>query len=166
MSIVNLNEPAATTQSTPDPEPVVFTEPPAAEISEHTAADEIDTDDLESLLTDLQKSKKLNKAAPKPRIRKPKTKATVIVEDIPVVVEPVVVEAVVAKTKPKRKYTKKPNNIPEAVPEAVESATLQRVEEPVKRSPANMIEEMQRAERALRYQMRKHMMETLVSQAS
>ena len=72
--------------------------------------------------------------------------------------EPVVEQ----EQKPKRKYVRKPHVAPE-VPAPPVQETI--VEEPLKRSPQGMIEEMQRAERALRYQMRKSKMQTLVSQA-
>ena len=165
ISTVHWNE---TTPETPDPIPVATEEPAPAEVPiQESTADEIDTDELESLLIDLKKTKKQNKAPPKPRVRKPKTKAT---EEVPVVVEPVVVEPVVAEpvvedAKTKRKYTRKPNKVPEVAPGAWDSATPRHVEEPAKRSPGNLIEEMQRAERALRYQMRKNKMQTLVSHA-
>jgi hypothetical protein len=173
ISTVHLNDTAAT--QTTEPNQVAIDEPASAEVHEpasievpkpEAAAEDIDTDELESLLIDLKKTKKQNKAPSKPRVRKPKAKA---VEEVPVVVEPVVpdpvvVEPVVDEAKTKRKYTRKPTKVPEVAPEALEPATPQHVEEPAKR-PSNLIEEMQRAERALRYQMRKNKMQTLVSQA-
>ena len=166
ISTIHLNEPAA--PETPDPIPVAIADPTTVEVPEHeAAADDIDTDELESLLIDLKKTKKQNKAPSKPRVRKPKAMA---VEEVPVVVDPVVAEPVVEEivvheSKTKRKYTRKPKQIPGVAPEALEPATPRHVEEPAKRSPGNLIEEMQRAERALRYQMRKNKMQTLVSQA-
>jgi len=133
-------------------------------------ADDIDTDELEALLVDLKASKKVIKAAPKKRTRKLKA---VKAEPEPIEVPPVVVEPVVepivepvaepllTPEKPKRKYVRKP----QASPEPDTPLAQGPVEEPVKRSPHAMIEEMQRAERALRYQMRKNKMQTLISQA-
>ena len=120
-------------------------------------ADDIDTDELEALLVDLKASKKVNKAPPKKRTRKPKAvKAEPDpIEEAQVVVEPVVepvAEAFLTPEKPKRKYVRKPH----AAPEPTTPPVQETVEEPVKRSPHSMIEEMQRAERALRYQMRKN----------
>jgi len=134
-------------------------------------ADDIDTDELEALLVDLKASKKVIKAPPKKRVHKPKA---VKAEPEPIEVPPVVVEPVVepivepvaepmlTPEKPKRKYVRKPHNTPEpdTTPPAQEPT-----EEPMKRSPHAMIEETQRAERALRYQMRKNKMQTLISQA-
>ena len=86
-----------------------------------------------------------------------------VVEAAPVV-EPIleVVSEPIAEQeqKTKRKYVRKPPVVPAAEPVAPEPAL-----EPMKRSPLTMIDEMQRAERALRYQMRKNKMQTLVSQA-
>jgi len=173
ISTVNLNDPAeglVSNPDVPDPQPVAITETVPTEAPEHAAADDIDTDELEALLIDLKKTKKQNKAPPKPRTRKPKTTPAVVVEEAPVVAEPVAVEPVITEPvletpKPKRKYARKANKIPDQVPEPMEPATPRHVEEPPKRSPGSMIEEMQRAERALRYQMRKNKMQTLVSQA-
>ena len=129
-------------------------------------ADDIDTDELEALLVDLKASKKVIKAPPKKRTRKPKAVKTEPepIEEAPVVVEPVVepvAEAFLTPEKPKRKYVRKPH----AAPEPTTPPAQETVEEPVKRSPHSMIEEMQRAERALRYQMRKNKMQSLISQA-
>ena len=130
------------------------------------AADDIDTDELEALLVDLKETKKRNKAPPKKRVRKPKvviSEPEPVVEAAPVV-EPIleVVSEPIAEQeqKPKRKYVRKPPVVPSAGPVAPEPAL-----EPTKRSTLTMIDEMQRAERALRYQMRKNKMQTLVSQA-
>jgi hypothetical protein len=142
-------------------------ESPAAE------AVDIDTDELESLLTDLKATKKRNKMPPKKRERKPKVVAPVeaepvvevsFVEEPEVAVEPPQADvAVQAEAKTKRKYVRKPQ--PAAA--AVEPPTPQHstAEEPSKRTAGSMIEEMQRAERALRYQMRKNKMQSLVTQA-
>ena len=127
-------------------------------------ADDIDTDELEALLVDLKASKKVNKAPPKKRTRKPKAikaEPEPIEETPQVVVELVVepiAEAFLTPEKPKRKYVRKPQATPEPTTPPV-------IEEPVKRSPHSMIEEMQRAERSLRYQMRKYKMQSLISQA-
>ena len=115
-------------------------------------------------MTDLKATKKRTKMPPKKRERKPKVVAPVEAEpvvEVSVVEEPEV--AVQAEAKPKRKYVRKPQ--PAAA--AVEPPTPQHctAEEPSKRTAGAMIEEMQRAERALRYQMRKNKMQSLVTQA-
>jgi len=168
ITMVELNAPPVADDpvapSVPDPIPAAVEEPAPVDVE---AAADIDTEELEGLLSDLKKTKKLNKAAPKKRTRKPKdavTEAPPVVE--PVVVAPVEVEPVVVPPKPKRKYTKKPDTTPAVVEEPPQPSAPSPVpEEPVLRSPGNMIEEMQRAERALRYQMRKNKMQTLVTQA-
>lgn len=169
---VDLNANADTTQpDAPADAPAAATAEPAEETPAAEAVD-IDTDELESLLTDLKATKKRNKAPAKKRERKPKAAAPVVVEEVLPVVEPAaeeapaVVEAVAAPqeaVKPKRKYAKKPQKTLETIEEP--PTPHQDSEEPVKRTPGAMIEEMQRAERALRYQMRKNKMQTLVSQA-
>jgi len=147
-------------------------EPPATPPTDAPAAggaDDIDTDELEALLVDLKETKKRNKATPKKRVRNPKaiTPEPEPMEEAPIVVEqapePEVVPALeaVPEQKPKRKYIRKPHVAPETPPPPAQEP----IDEPVKRSPLGMIEEMQRAERALRYQMRKNKMQTLVSQA-
>ena len=134
---------------------------------------DIDTDELESLLTELKATKKQNKMPAKKRERKQKVVAAAAVEDVPVVVEPVVeapvieepeveVEAPQVDAKPKRKYVRKPQK-PAGEPQTPHAASP--VPEPAKRTTGTMIEEMQRAERALRYQMRKNKMQTLITQA-
>jgi len=147
-------------------------EPPATPPTDAPAAGgavDIDTDELEALLVDLKETKKRNKATPKMRVRKPKAttpepdpteEAPIVVEQAP---EPEVVPVLeaVPEQKPKRKYIRKPHVAPETPPPPAQEP----IDEPVKRSPLGMIEEMQRAERALRYQMRKNKMQTLVSQA-
>jgi hypothetical protein len=169
---VNLNEQPVVDNvvaaSIPDPTEVVVEPTPQNEVAAET---EIDTDELEGLLSDLKKTKKLNKTAPKKRVRKPKIiiepPTEPIIEPVvapPVVAPPVVVEPVVEDTKPKRKYVRKAS-------EKVEKEAIAPVLEPVReevaapRNSGNLIEEMQRAERALRYQMRKNKMQTLVTQA-
>ena len=138
--------------------------PPATEVPEGDVPDDIDTDELEDILKDLKQIKKQNKVPAKKRVRKPKAAAPVEVEPEPVVEAPVVVEEpVVAPPKLKRKYTRKVIEKPETVPEPETPRHV--AEEPVKRTAGAMIEEMQRAERALRYQMRKNKMLTLVSHA-
>ena len=142
----------------PETEVPAEADPPVQDV-----ADDIDTDELEALLVDLKASKKVIKAPPKKRTRKPKAVKTEPepIEEAPVVVEPVVepvAEAFLTPEKPKRKYVRKPQATPEPTTPPV-------IEEPVKRSPHSMIEEMQRAERALRYQMRKNKMQSLISQA-
>ena len=99
-------------------------------------------------------------------MRKPKvaiSEPEPVVEAAPVV-EPIleVVSEPIAEQEqtPKRKYVRKPDVVPAAEPVAPEPAL-----EPVIRSPLTMIDERQRAERALRCQMRKNKMQTLVSQA-
>ena len=167
ISTVDLNVPVAKPETTPDAlesNTIVVEQPASVEIPE-TAAD-IDTDELEALLTDIKKTKKLNKTPPKPRVRKPKVIS--VVEEAPVVVDPVApaaIDPVAEEAKAKRKYIRKPKAIPVSSPEPVETATPTQVEEPTKRTTGTLIEEMQRAERALRYQMRKNKMQTLVSHA-
>ena len=98
-------------------------------------------------------------------MRKIKEVVPVEEEPGPIVEPPVVVEAAVEPTtveevKSKRKYTRIAPKLPDTIPGPVDPVT-----EPVKRSPGTLIEEMQRVERALRYQMRKNKMKLLVSQA-
>ena len=143
---------------------------PPTDVPSTNAPDDIDTDELEALLVDLKEAKKRTKVLPKKRVRKPKAvflepePIEEPVEEVPDVVEETLEpEPVVEQEqKPKRKYVRKPHVAPE-VPAPPVQETI--VEEPLKRSPQGMIEEMQRAERALRYQMRKSKMQTLVSQA-
>ena len=169
ISTVNLNESTADLgANTETPEPVE--QPASGEVPETETAVDIDTDELEALLIDIKKTKKLNKTPSKPRVRKPKVKVAVV-EEAPAVVESVVVEPVLGEpaeidpvaveAKPKRHYNRKPIKIPETVPEPTEAP----VEQPTRRTAGNLIEDMQRAERALRYQMRKNKMQTLVSHA-
>jgi len=168
IKVVNINENPEITELNPITESVEEPQvdpPPPTETPEADAPDDIDTDELETMLKDLKQIKKQNKVPPKKRIRKAKAAEPVEVEPEPivVVVEPVP-EPEVVQTKPKRKYTRKvvvekPEAIPE--PETPRNETV----EPVRRTAGVMIEEMQRAERALRYQMRKNKMQTLVSQA-
>ena len=164
---VDFNVPVAEPETTPDaPESTTpaVEQPASVEIPESAA--DIDTDELEALLTDIKKSTKLNKTPPKPRVRRPKV--MIVVEEAPVVVEPVApaaIDPVAEEAKTKRKYIRKPKTMPVSSPEPAETATPTQVEEPVKHSTGTLIEEMQRAERALRYQMRKNKMQTLVSHA-
>ena len=169
ISTVNLNDSTADLgANTETPAPVE--QPASGEVPETETAVDIDTDELEALLIDIKKTKKLNKTPPKPRVRKPKVKVAVV-EEAPAVAdyavaepfleEPADIDPVVVESKPKRQYNRKPNKIPEAVPEPTEAP----VERPVGKTAGNLIEEMQRAERALRYQMRKNKMQTLVSHA-
>jgi len=167
---VNLNEQPvseAVVPAVPEPNPTQVEPPAPVGVVEPEVAADIDTDELEGLLLDLKNTKKLNKATPKKRTRKPK----VVVVEPPVVEPPVVVpvevEPVVEPPKPKRKYTRKPDKTSGVVDEPMQPRTPSPVqeEEPVRRTPGNMIEEMQRAERALRYQMRKNRMQTLVGHA-
>ena len=181
INIVNLNENAETadlspireaTNETPADQPDTQ-QPPPTEIPDNGVADDVDTDELEAMLKDLKQVKKLNKQPAKKRIRKPKTAVSIdpeptIVEPEPVIEEPepVIEEPIAKSPKPKRKYIRKAVKDPEVAPEPMEPATPRNVaEEPVKRTAGAMIEEMQRAERALRYQMRKNKMQTLVSHA-
>ena len=137
---------------------------PPTDVPTTGAAEDIDTDELEALLVDLKEAKKRTKAPPKKRVRKPK--ATIPepepepepIEEVPV---PEPDSIAVHEQKPKRKYVRKPHVAPEIPPLPAQEP----IEEPAKRTPIGMIEEMQRAERALRYQMRKNKMQTLVSQA-
>ena len=175
IKIVNLNENAQTADLSPvheatndeaQAEQADTQQPPPTENPDGDVADDIDTDELEEMLKDLKQVKKQNKQPAKKRVRKPKAVVTIDPEPIIVEPEPVIEEPIVEPPKPKRKYTRKVVNAPEASPEPMEPATPRHVaEEPVKRSAGDMIEEMQRAERALRYQMRKNKMQTLVSQA-
>jgi len=170
IKVVNINENPEITELTPVTETVDEPQvdpPPPVETPEVDAPDDIDTDELENMLKDLKQIKKQNKVPPKKRIRKVKAAAPVEVEPEPVVVaEPVVEpipEPIVAQPKPKRKYTRKVVEQPETTPDP--EAPVHVVAEPVQRTAGMMIEEMQRAERALRYQMRKNKMQTLVSHA-
>ena len=168
ISMVDLNSDTGATASETPVEALdeIKEELPTAE------AVDIDTDELESLLIDLKATKKKNKMPAKKRERKQKVAAPALVEDTPVVVEPVVetpvveepeveVEAPQVKAKPKRKYVRKPQK-PVDEPQTPHANP---VPEPAKRTTGTMIEEMQRAERALRYQMRKNKMQTLITQA-
>jgi len=173
ISTVDLNEPTAGLVAPADdsePQPVAVGEPESVDVPAHDEAADIDTDELEALLVDLKKTKKLNKSPPKKRVRKPKVNDPIVevpvaavepVAMVPIVEEPVVIAPVAVEPKSKRKYVRKENKAPESVPEPV---APQATEEPVRRA-GSMIEEMQRAERALRYQMRKNKMQTLVSHA-
>jgi hypothetical protein len=78
-------------------------------------------------------------------------------------VEPIIeiIGEPIPEQEPKRKYDRKPH----AVPEVASVPTTEQIEEPVKQTLHLVVEEMQRAERALRYQMRKNKMLTLVSHA-
>ena len=164
INVVNLNDNPEIIDTVDDgqDDPGPTTETPETEVP-----GDIDTDELEGMLKDLKQIKKQNKAPAKKRIRKPKTVAPVESEPEPepvVVAEPVVEpEVEVATPKPKRKYIRKVLEVPEKAPEPETPRHV--AEEPVKRTAGVMIEEMQRAERALRYQMRKNKMQTLVSQA-
>jgi len=166
--MVDLNSGAT---STP-PDAAIDASSEIKEESPVAEAIDIDTDELESLLTDLKATKKRNKMPAKKRERKPKTLEPVVVEDIPVVVEeaPIVeepevkVEVPAVEAKPKRKYVRKPQK-PAAIVDEPQTPHASPVPEPTKRTNGAIIEEMQRAERALRYQMRKNKMQTLVSQA-
>jgi hypothetical protein len=168
ISMVDLNSDTGATASEAPVEALeeIQEESPTAE------AVDIDTDELESLLTELKATKKQNKMPAKKRERKQKVVAPVVVEDLPIVVEPVVEPPVVAEpavevdapqveAKPKRKYVRKPQK-PADEPQTPHANF---VLEPGKRTTGTMIEEMQRAERALRYQMRKNKMQTLITQA-
>ena len=164
---VNLNEtPESDLPETPIEEQVAT--PPTN--TPGTAAEDIDTDELEALLVDLKEAKKRTKTLPKKRIRKPKKVAIVGLEPEPIEEEPVVIdESFVPEPeaflepgqKPKRKYIRKAKVEQESPQLPLDAPAA----EPAKRTPVAMIEEMQRAERALRYQMRKNKMQTLVSQA-
>ena len=161
---VNLNS-AIESQTVSVPDPIVedASTPPTDVLNPETAND-IDTDELESLLLDLKQTKKQNNMPPKKRVRKPKVIQTEPMSPEPVVeavVEPIVEAVVEPEAKPKRKYIRKPP----ATPAQAQTPVQEPVEEPPKRSPGNLIEEMQKAERALRYQMRKNKMQTLVSHA-
>ena len=169
ISMVDLNSDTGATASEAPVEALdeIKEESPTAE------AVDIDTDELESLLIDLKATKKKNKMPAKKRERKPKAIAPAVVEDTPVVVpSPVVkepeveveapqIEAPSVEAKPKRKYVRKPQK-PADEPQTPHANP---VPEPAKRTTGTMIEEMQRAERASRYQMRKNKMQTLISQA-
>ena len=182
IKIVNLNENAETADLSPvheatndeaPAEQADTQQPPPTENPDGDVADDIDTDELEEMLKDLKQVKKQNKQPAKKRVRKPKTVVSIdpeptIVEPEPVIEEPepVIEEPIAKSPKPKRKYIRKAVKDPEVAPEPMEPATPRNVaEEPVKRTAGAMIEEMQRAERALRYQMRKNKMQTLVSHA-
>jgi hypothetical protein len=137
-----------------------------------TEAVDIDTDELESLLTDLKATKKRNKAPTKKRERKAKITITAppVVEEIapvevPIVEEPEVEVEAPVEVKPRRKYVRKAPVVPSTIVEEPATPHSSPVVEPAKRTAAAMIEEMQRAERALRYQMRKNKMQTLITQA-
>ena len=175
INIVNLNENSEPVDLSPiheaaideaPPEQPVTQQTPPAENPDNDVADDIDTDELEEMLKDLKQVKKENKQPAKKRVRKPKAVVTIDPEPIIVEPEPVIAEPIVESPKPKRKYIRQVVKAPEAAPEPMEPATPRSVaEEPVKRTAGAMIEEMQRAERALRYQMRKNKMQTLVSHA-
>ena len=141
-------------------------QPPPTEIPDNGVADDVDTDELEEMLKELKQVKKQTKQPAKKRVRKPKNVVSIDPEPIIVEPEPVIEEPVAESPKPKRKYIRKYVKAPEVALEPMEPATPRNVaEEPVKRTAGAMIEEMQRAERALRYQMRKNKMQTLVSHA-
>ena len=141
-------------------------QPPPTEIPDNGVADDFDTDELEAMLKDLKQVKKLNKQPAKKRVRKPKTVVSIDPEPTIVEPEPVIEEPIAKSPKPKRKYIRKAVKDPEVAPEPMEPATPRNVaDEPVKRTAGAMMEEMQRAERALQYQMRKNKMQTLVSHA-
>ena len=164
VKVVNLNEtpeivelsPVAETPDEVQAEQVE--QPPPTETLDGEAAEDIDTDEQETMLKDLKQIKKQNKQPAKKRVIKIKAVAPEEVEPEPIVEAPIVVEEPVAiQPKPRRKYTRKVLEVPEKAPEAETPRH--------ERTAGVMIEEMQRAERALRYQMRKNKMQTLVSQA-
>ena len=161
ITAVDLNESPAAVEAPVAPDPVPDVVVDTVEAVDNVAAD-IDTDELEGLLMDLKKSKKLNKAPVKKRTKKIKTTDPVVVDE-PAVVAPAAVEPVVEPPKPKRQYNRKPPKVTDVQPQVVEPSIPE--EEPTRRTPGNLIEEMQRAERALRCQMRKTKMQTLVTQA-
>ena len=160
----NLNS-SVETQSATVPDPIVEdASTPPTDVPTSEIPDDIDTDELESLLLDLKQTKKQNKMPPKKRVRKPKVITAEPIPPEPVVeavVEPIVEAVVEPEAKPKRKYIRKPP----AKQAPAQTPVQEPVEEPPKRSPGNLIEEMQKAERASRYQMRKNKMQTLVSHA-
>jgi hypothetical protein len=136
---------------------------PPTDVPGPDVPNDIDTDELEALLVDLKETKKRNKAPPKKRTRKPKAVVPEPVIEAPVVVEEIPEPVVEADVKPKRKYVRKPVVVPPPAP--LESQEPEPAFEPAQRRAGAMIEEMQRAERALRYQMRKNKMQTLITQA-
>ena len=169
--VVNFNETPEIVELQPIEEAAVDEqpneiEPPPSPIEEPDGkgADDIDTDELEDMLKDLKQIKKQNKMPPKKRVRKVRVEVPVEADPEPIEEAPVVVEEIVVATpKPKRKYTRKVLESPEKTPAPADLGDVPN--EPVKKTAGAMIEEMQRAERALRYQMRKNKMQTLVSQA-
>ena len=172
ISMVDLNSDTGATASEAPVESweEIQEESPTAE------AVDIDTDELEALLIDLKATKKKNQMPAKKRERKPKAIVPAVVEDTPVVVPSPVVEepeveveapqikAPSVEAKPKRKYVRKPQATA-ATADEPPTPHSGPVPEPAKRTTGTMIEEMQRAERALRYQMRKNKMQTLITQA-